>query len=1042
MLKTKPLHRRRIIIIVSLFTLALLGARFIWLDLFSTSEQPKVEDGVLDLSDWDFKKNEILTLDGEWKFLPNKVLTPYIKEQEFSTENTFPVPNTWKDSEIIAEEKGAMGYGSYQLKIKVPHKDEQIYGLIVRDLYSAAKIYEGEKLVYEQGNFHTRPNKHKGIIGAKPIYFTAHGDEINIIVNISNHDLYNRGGIMKSVYFGLDTAVDRNMHLNTVIGFFILGFLILHAIYALTLYFFGEQRKELIYFSLALFSASLYVLVTGDRLLLDWIPLSPLITIKLEFLSYVLLSIFILLFNKTIFYPDSKNIFNVFIYILIATGLTVILALPIVMKFALWTIGIVTFSYLLFLTWYLFMNIRKNNGYTIFILLSLIAIFHNIAWGTNDYFATHTILYYPIDFVLSVVMFTFFVFAYHSVISKQIKYQALELQAVDEKRDEFLMNTSHELRNPLHALINISRAILETSGEELSAGNRENLKLLIKICRRMNFTINDLTDSVRLKSTDFNLYPRAVNAEAVTSGVIDMVSFTLEGKNIDLTLDIEDDFPYLYTDEDRLIQILFNLIHNAIKFTDKGSISVTVIEDEDFARFIVSDTGIGMDEEFLSHIFEPYSQASTDTTARPSGIGLGLSIVKQLVKLQGGSITVQSEPGKGTEFSFTVPLLTDKSVVSAPLKTEQALSLDALVKHRALRAIPSEIELSKKAAEETARFDHLAEKAKILVVDDEPLNLKVVKQILNSEYEVHTAASGQEALMRLQEEFEWDLVISDIMMPYMSGYELTQAIRENYSLAELPVLLLTARNKVEDIHTAFRKGANDYLIKPVDAIELKARVKALTQLRQAIKNQMRTEAAWLQAQIQPHFLFNTLNTIASLSEIDSKRMIDLLKVFGDYLRKSFSADNTRTFVPLEEELDLVKSYLYIEQQRFGDRLNIVWEIDEDLNAVIPPLTIQPIIENAAIHGVLKQAEGGTIIIRAKRLNDEIEISIIDDGIGMDDEAIDKLLTTNIRDAKGVGVSNTNRRLNQLFGTELHIQSVIGEGTTVSFKIPYLNNEEI
>ena len=156
-----------------------------------------------------------------------------------------------------------------------------------------------------------------------------------------------------------------------------------------------------------------------------------------------------------------------------------------------------------------------------------------------------------------------------------------------------------------------------------------------------------------------------------------------------------------------------------------------------------------------------------------------------------------------------------------------------------------------------------------MAVDDDPVNLKVLTNILSEDrYEVEIVTSGKEALKQLEQK-EWDLIISDVMMPTMSGYELTRSIREKFSISELPILLLTARSNTEDIYTGFLAGANDYVTKPVDAVELNVRVHALTDLQASINERLGMEAAWLQAQIRPHFLLNTLNAIVSLSEIDT-----------------------------------------------------------------------------------------------------------------------------------------------------------------------------
>ncbi|MDZ4438897.1 response regulator, partial [Bacillus cereus] len=221
--------------------------------------------------------------------------------------------------------------------------------------------------------------------------------------------------------------------------------------------------------------------------------------------------------------------------------------------------------------------------------------------------------------------------------------------------------------------------------------------------------------------------------------------------------------------------------------------------------------------------------------------------------------------------------------------------------------------------------NRVGNRKRILAVDDDPINLKVLKSILpQDEYELETVTSGREVLERLN--MEWDMILVDVMMPKMSGYELTKMIRTQYSIAELPIVLLTARSQPEDIYTGFLAGANLYIVKPIDALELKVRINALTELKQSIHERIRMEGAWLQAQIQPHFLFNTLNTIAALGEIDIVRMEKLIVEFGTYLRASFGEEVLAETVPIQHELDLLQSYLYIERERFGKRIQSVLEV--------------------------------------------------------------------------------------------------------------------
>lgn len=323
----------------------------------------------------------------------------------------------------------------------------------------------------------------------------------------------------------------------------------------------------------------------------------------------------------------------------------------------------------------------------------------------------------------------------------------------------------------------------------------------------------------------------------------------------------------------------------------------------------------------------------------------------------------------------------------------------------------------------------------VLAVDDDPLNLKILENILAGEsFDIISVTSGNDALSHLSTRV-WDLVITDVMMPHMSGYELTRAIRERYSSSELPILLLTARNKPEDIAAGFLAGANDYIVKPADAMELKVRVRALTDLNRSVRERLRMEAAWLQAQIQPHFLFNALNAIAALSDVNLNRMRLLLDEFGNYLRASFNFQNSELLVPLGQELALVRSYLYIENERFEGRLNTVWEVEANMELRLPPLSIQPLVENAVRHGIMSRSSGGMIHIHITEYEDRTEVTVADNGVGMDTKTLQQLFDKRSNQRQGVGLFNINQRLKQLYGKGLHIQSDPGQGTIVAFAVP-------
>ncbi len=567
----------------------------------------------------------------------------------------------------------------------------------------------------------------------------------------------------------------------------------------------------------------------------------------------------------------------------------------------------------------------------------------------------------------------------------------------------------------------------------------KDLELLITISRRMSFLVNDLLDVVKLQDQKIRLQQEQVRVQSAASGVMDMLAFMTDGKPLTLRMDIGQTFPPVLADEKRLVQILFNLIHNAVKFTDEGTIAITAEVRGNEAVIRVSDTGAGMDADTRERVFNRYEQGYPGISN--GGLGLGLSICRQLVELHGGTITMDSSPGNGSIFSFSLPLadLNATQTVETAASQEEVIVKDTSrrIIHQDAAAL-SGIWTTLQNTTSTA----LGGKLNILAVDDDPVNLKVLLSILPAEhYHIHTAMSGVEAVGLLASR-QWDLLISDVMMPHMSGYELTRIVRERFTISELPVLLLTARNQPEDIYTGFLSGANDYVAKPVDALELRYRVWSLTALKQSVSDSLRMEAAYLQAQIQPHFLFNTLNSIMALSNIDSEKMRRLGDAFTSYLRISFDFMNAKQLVPLSHELELVHAYLYIEKERFGERLHIEWDIGPGIELMLPPLTIQPLVENAVRHGLLSKFSGGKLVIRITDRGGDTLFEIIDNGAGMEEQMAEQLLNPSRQGQGGIGLLNTNRRLIQLYGKGLLIISKSGAGTTVSFTIPRQESSSI
>lgn len=1021
--------KRKILLLTGLFLILITSLRILWVFNHVTADHPLAVKGVIDLREWDFNHGRSITLDGQWAFTPHSLLIadPFIKRDTPEETNFIQVPGKW-DQAFGSGKEQSFKYGTYHLRILVNKENSQPYSILFPDIKAGSELYVDGLLLANAGHPSDNYDDHKARFIPYSASFTAKGDEIDLQIRISSLEFKHLSTIERSIRFGSSRTIDRERLMSFSMELIVCIVLFLHGLYAILLYLIGSRQRMFVYFACLNFFFILSVLVDDSKLLLIWLPINLTWSIKLSYITYISTITCMIQFGKHIFpnYINNK-LFNwafaingVYVLFILVTPLHIFLpTLPLTL--------IASLEAAVLLPWLFTRALQKEREPAIlFILFAATSITSNIIWGLFKTYVWIAPNYYPFDIIICFLCFAAFWFTRFFRNAQRMENFAAKLQRADKIKDEFLANTSHELRNPLHGIINIAQTLLDDEHNAKHKKSSENLELIINVGRRMSFMLNDLLDLSLLKEKSIHLQITSLHIQSVASGVLDILRFMTDGKPIQLIIDIPDTFPKIDADENRLIQIIFNLLHNAVKFTDEGQIIVSATARNGKACIQIKDTGIGMDEETTKRIFQPYEQADSSLTAVGGGIGLGLSICKQLVELHAGELSVESRPGQGSEFTFTMPLSKQTK-----LYEESIAELATLAVYREATA-----SLDNSIAEPLAlNAVQLNNKPKILAVDDDPLNLKILVNILAPEqYEVVTVTNGKDAIALLSTG-HWDLIISDVMMPYMSGYELSRIVRERFSISELPILLLTARNTSEDVYTGFLSGASDYVMKPMDALELKSRVRALTDLKQSIAERLRMEGAWLQAQIKPHFLFNTLNTIAALSDFDTTRMRDLLEVFGDYLHTSFDSSNLEMVVPLEHELKLVRAYLFIEKARFEDRLKVNWEVDESITLLLPPLAIQTLVENAVRHGILKRVSGGTIIIRVTNLTDFTQISIIDDGVGISEDKLKNLLSAPSNKKRGIGLLNTERRLKQIYGNGLDIQSEEGLGTTISFKIP-------
>jgi len=1025
----------------------LICARMFWSDVFGTEEQPKVEQGVLDLRGIPLDDRHSIVLDGEWEFYPDMLISGGQQaDQAKNQRRHIQVPGDW--STAWQDKNGSsFGYGTYRLRILVDQPLNQPYELWVKEIKAASTVIVNGKTVGGFGKPAASAKEYTPqLVSFTNTFVPDKQNVIDIMIQSANYNDPTAGGIIESMRFGTQAAIDFQWWYS--IGFQLVVFMILllHALYAGIMYVINPREKLLLAFVLLLVFAGLTVVSDHEYVLLRWFPLNYTWMLKIRILSYLGITFCMLLMGRNFAGQTRRGPLFTGYAGAVALYVLFVLVAPANLVHLSRAYHVFGLLYMLPSFWFFYLlgkMVRRKQKDAFIILLAAINVMSNILWGFVNFDWNFTPIYYPVDILAAIVGFSIYWFKrYFRNAAENAKLNE-QLRKADERKDQFLANTSHELRTPLHGIINIAQSVLSREQQAMTEESHKNMELLVTISRRMAFLLSDLLDAVRLKDQRIVLRRQALQVEPVVSGVVSMLAHMTEGKPVRVNIAMPEALPAVHADEQRLTQILFNLLHNAIKFTDEGVIEISAKRSGDQVMIQVADTGRGIEKDALERIFLPYEQGPGDD--ENGGIGLGLSITNQLVQLHGGSLTAESVPEKGTTFSFILPIAESRTEPATEMVHKDRAEPfadeigrdNALILEAAAAAEPGLV------SETDDMRDRFSKGLKILIVEDDPVNLRVLTGIFAEEhYEIQTALSGKEAL-NLLESSSWDLLVSDVMMPHMSGYELTRIVRERYSSFELPILLLTARSRPEDIYAGFIAGANDYVAKPVDALELKYRVLSLGTLKKSAEERLRIEAAYLQAQISPHFLFNTINSIMSLSEIDLDKMRDLADAFTSYLRISIDFLNSEQVVPLTHELDLVEAYLYIEQERFGERLEVIWDIDPDISLFIPPLTLQPLVENAVKHGLLSRLQGGTLEIRIRRQEDGTRFEVRDNGKGMSEKEVERLLhidSGSVHASRGIGLLNTNRRLMQHYGKGLHIESKLGQGTVMSFIVPNSNFE--
>ena len=402
--------------------------------------------------------------------------------------------------------------------------------------------------------------------------------------------------------------------------------------------------------------------------------------------------------------------------------------------------------------------------------------------------------------------------------NEELEVERERAQEANVSKSQFLANMSHELRTPLNAIIGYSEMLEEEAQE---AGDTTFTADIIKINtagKHLLALINDILDLSKIEAGKMSMFLETTDILAISQYTVATIRPLAEKNKNTLVLDCPGDIGEMYSDVTKIRQVLFNLLSNACKFTREGEVHLKVRrvseQGRDWIRFDVSDTGIGMSQEQMKHLFEAFSQADASISRNYGGTGLGLAICKRFSEIMGGRLNARSEAGKGSVFSLALPAEASLQAVAGPLMRDIS------------KVVGTYDEVARRARliNEDERIDaeRRVEPSTILVIDDDVSMHDLLNRLLVKEgFYVEIAPNGEDGLRKARE-LEPDVIVLDVLMPGMDGWSVLSRLKNDKDTADIPVVMLTM---VDDRSKGYALGVTDYIYKPVDRDRLMTTLK-------------------------------------------------------------------------------------------------------------------------------------------------------------------------------------------------------------------------
>lgn len=814
---------------------------FAWASFAPQKTPPRAEHGVLDLSAWDLKTNGPAPLNGQWAFLWDGRYDPENPETLFpgGRSDSFPLPSLWKGRTGLGTEVSPHGRAVYALTVRLGNNTEPMR-LYISSVLSVCRVWADGRIIATNGEFAdaTRPETPRTHVLLPQ--FTPAGPEMRLALEVSNQT-NTQGGVNSSILLGESEQILRMANTRWAIGVLIGGMLLAIGAYHLIMFASRRQDRTNLFFGLfcLAWSASTFFSPGNGMFLGRLLELPWRAQIDLALLPYGLTTPLLVIFYNSLFPKRFGRAVNIFYGTLGAGFMLHLLLSP---PDAFGTVPMLYFlltrtASLYLLAAFVTDILRRERGVLLLVPGYLALAYAELSWGLLNLHVISSAGFAPYGMPAFILAHSLFMSVRFSQTFLKVERLSGELETINEHlmhlnrlKDEFLANATHELKTPLAGMVGISDSLLAGAGGEMSEAAKGHLMMLSHSGKRLSRLVDDVLEHARLEHMDVELAPEVVSLNAAARRVLTLTRGLARDKGLDLREGIPADLPPVLADSGRLEQILFNLVGNAIKYTEHGWVELSAQVCGERLEISVADSGTGIAPADQEKIFESYSQLAASDSGGTGGAGLGLAIAKRLVELHGGELRVASAPGQGNVFTFSLPLC-----FAAKDPAQSVL--------REVPPLPVEDMTGGPPPQGAEGRDY-----QVLAMDDEPVNLHVVATCLAvAGISVKTARGGAEALRLLDEGDNPAVVLLDVMMPGLDGYAVCRELRRRRSGLELPVVMLTCRNRVEDVVEGFATGTNDYLTKPFAREELVARVS--TQLRLAEAHRVLEENASLRREV-------------------------------------------------------------------------------------------------------------------------------------------------------------------------------------------------